>query len=126
MNLLDFVSYFDFTEEQDIATPYTNMVNEKLLENIAEVCRQNSGKYVTYGVICIMILCSLCTQYWKLKTMSMKKLIPNSNPDFKFGLESLYMFVKDGVSRTNYIDLQNKSRDSSVTYLKNYLEEFTM
>ncbi len=55
--------------------------------------------------------------------MSMKKLIPNSNPDFKFGLESLYMFVKDGVSRTTYIDLQNKSRDSSVTYLKNYLEE---
>jgi hypothetical protein len=53
----------------------------------------------------------------------MKKLIPNSNPDFKFGLESLYMFVKDGVSRTTYIDLQNKSRDTSITYLKNYLEE---
>jgi hypothetical protein len=55
MNLLDFVSYFDFTEEQDIAAPYANMVNEKLIESIAETCRQNSGKYVSFGVICMMI-----------------------------------------------------------------------
>jgi oligoribonuclease NrnB/cAMP/cGMP phosphodiesterase (DHH superfamily) len=55
MNLLDFVSYFDFTEQQDIAAPYANMVNEKLIESIAETCRQNSGKYVSFGVICMMI-----------------------------------------------------------------------
>lgn len=53
----------------------------------------------------------------------MKKLTHNVEGDFKFGLESLYMFVKDGVSRTTYIDLKNQSRDTSVSYLKNYLEE---
>lgn len=53
----------------------------------------------------------------------MKKLTHNVEGDFKFGLESLYMFVKDGVSRTTYIDLKNQSRDTGVSYLKNYLEE---